>query len=233
MSISSSAGDTTVVDLADIGRTFETTPPVHALIDVNLRVERGEWIAVVGPSGSGKSTLLNVLGLLDLASNGTYRLDGIDVSELSNAELTAVRGERIGFVFQSFHLLSHRTVLENVMLAEIYGTTTRRFPRSGRRDRAAAALERVGLGHRLEFLPSRLSGGERQRVAIARAIVTKPTLLLADEPTGNLDTVTTESILELFEDLRADDLTIVMITHDAEVAERAGRSVHIRDGRLT
>jgi ABC-type lipoprotein export system ATPase subunit len=231
----SSTGDApaAVVDLVDLGRTFDTTPPVHALVDVNLRVERGEWIAIVGPSGSGKSTLLNVLGLLDLASNGTYRLDGIDVAELSDAELTAVRGERIGFVFQSFHLLSHRTVLENVMLAEIYGTTTRRFPRTGRRERAAAALERVGLGHRLEFLPSRLSGGERQRVAIARAIVTQPTLLLADEPTGNLDTTTTESILELFEDLRADDLTIVMITHDGEVAERAGRSVRIRDGRLT
>ncbi len=226
-------GTVAVVDLVDLRRTFDTTPPVHALVDVNLRVARGEWIAVVGPSGSGKSTLLNVLGLLDLASNGTYRLDGIDVADLSDAELTAVRGERIGFVFQSFHLLSHRTVLENVMLAEIYGTTNRRFPRAGRRDRAAAALERVGLGHRLEFLPSRLSGGERQRVAIARSIVTQPTLLLADEPTGNLDTATTESILELFEDLRADDLTIVMITHDAEVAERAGRSVRIRDGHLT
>jgi ABC-type lipoprotein export system ATPase subunit len=226
-------GGVAVVDLFDLTRTFETTPPVHALVDVNLRVERGEWIAVVGPSGSGKSTLLNVLGLLDLATSGTYRLDGIDVAELSDAELTAVRGERIGFVFQSFHLLSHRTVLENVTLAEIYGTTNRHFPRAGRRERAAAALERVGLGHRLEFLPSRLSGGERQRVAIARAIVTQPTLLLADEPTGNLDTATTESILELFEDLRADDLTIIMITHDTEVAERAGRSVRIRDGRLT
>jgi ABC-type lipoprotein export system ATPase subunit len=226
-------GAVAVVDLVDLTRTFDTTPPVHALIDVNLRVKRGEWIAVVGPSGSGKSTLLNVLGLLDLASSGTYRLDGIDVADLSDAELTAVRGERIGFVFQSFHLLSHRTVLENVTLAEIYGTTNRHFPRTGRHQRAAAALERVGLGHRLEFLPSRLSGGERQRVAIARAIVTQPTLLLADEPTGNLDTATTESILELFEDLRADDLTIIMITHDTEVAARAGRSVRIRDGRLT
>ncbi len=221
-----------VVDLRGVGRTFDTTPPVHALIDVDLTVQRGDWLAVVGPSGSGKSTLLNVLGLLDVATSGTYLLDGIDVSGLSDAERTAVRGERIGFVFQSFHLLSHRSVLENVMLAEVYGTTKRRFPRSGRRERAAAALDRVGLGHRLDFLPSRLSGGERQRVAIARALVTRPSLLLADEPTGNLDTHTTESILKLFESLRADDLTIVMITHDAEVASRAGRAVRIRDGRL-
>lgn len=224
---------TPVVDLRSVGRTFDTTPPVNALIDVDLTVLRGDWLAVVGPSGSGKSTLLNVLGLLDIATAGTYLLDGIDVSDLSDAERTAVRGERIGFVFQSFHLLSHRSVIENVMLAEVYGTTNRRFPRSGRRERAAAALERVGLGHRLDFLPSRLSGGERQRVAIARALVTKPSLLLADEPTGNLDTHTTESILELFEGLRADDLTIIMITHDGEVAERAGRAVRIRDGRLT
>ena len=231
--MSEPAGGAPVVVLNGVGRTFDTTPPVHALIDVGLTVGRGEWIAVVGPSGSGKSTLLNVLGLLDLATEGTYLLDGIDVADLSDAELTAVRGERIGFVFQSFHLLSHRSVIENVMLAEVYGTTTRRFPRSGRRDRAALALERVGLGHRLDFLPSRLSGGERQRVAIARALVTQPTMLLADEPTGNLDTVTTESILTLFNDLRADDLTIIMITHDNEVAERAGRSVRIRDGHLT
>ena len=222
-----------VVDLRKVGRTFDTTPPVHALLDVDLAVMRGDWLAVVGPSGSGKSTLLHVLGLLDSATSGTYLLDGIDISGLSDAERTAVRGERIGFVFQSFHLLSHRSVIENVMLAEVYGTTNRRFSRSGRRNRAAAALERVGLGHRLDFLPSRLSGGERQRVAIARALVTKPSLLLADEPTGNLDTNTTESILALFESLRADDLTIIMITHDTEVAGRAGRSVRIRDGRLT
>jgi ABC-type lipoprotein export system ATPase subunit len=222
-----------VVDLRGVGRTFDTTPPVHALVDVDLTVERGDWLAVVGPSGSGKSTLLNVLGLLDVTTSGTYLLDGIDVSGLTDAERTAVRGERIGFVFQSFHLLSHRSVLENVSLAEVYGTTNRRFPRAGRRQRAATALERVGLGHRLDFLPSRLSGGERQRVAIARSLVTKPSLLLADEPTGNLDTHTTESILELFQSLRADDLTIIMITHDPEVAVRAGRSVRIRDGVLT
>ncbi len=230
---STAAAALPVVDLRSVGRTFDTTPPVHALIDVDLTVQRGDWLAVVGPSGSGKSTLLNVLGLLDIATSGTYVLYGIDVSGLSDAERTAVRGERIGFVFQSFHLLSHRSVIENVMLAEVYGTTKRRFPRSGRRERAAAALERVGLAHRLEFLPSRLSGGERQRVAIARALATRPSLLLADEPTGNLDTHTTESILELFESLRADDLTIIMITHDADVAERAGRAVRIRDGRLT
>jgi putative ABC transport system ATP-binding protein len=183
----------------------------------------------MGPSGSGKSTLLNVLGCLDRPTAGTYRLDGLDVQSLGDRELTALRGQRLGFVFQSFHLLPHRTVLENVMLAELYTGA----PRAGRRERAGAALDRVGLGHRVDFLPTRLSGGERQRAAIARALVGEPSLLLADEPTGNLDTHNTDAILDLFDQLRRDGLTVVVITHDAHVSDRAARVVRIVDGELT
>ena len=206
-----------VVELRDLWRTFDSDPPVHALRGVNLTVWTGDYVSVVGPSGSGKSTLLNIVGCLDRHTSGSYRLDGIEMGERSDPERTALRATRIGFVFQSFHLLAHRSAVENVMLAEIY---TRR-PRAGRRERAAAALTRVGLGHRLDFLPTRLSGGERQRVAIARAIVGGPSLLLCDEPTGNLDTANTEAILGLFDELRADGLTLVVITHDHQVSRRA------------
>jgi putative ABC transport system ATP-binding protein len=183
----------------------------------------------MGASGSGKSTLLHLLGLLDRPTAGTLLLDGVDVGELSDGGRTGLRGQRIGFVFQAFHLLPHRSVLENVMLAQVYNRT----PRAGRADRARAALERVGLGHRVEFVPTKLSGGERQRVAIARAIVGSPALLLADEPTGNLDSVNTDAILDLLDDLHAEGLTIMVITHDAEVGARAQRTVHMRDGELT
>ncbi len=218
-----------VVALRQLWRVFPSDPPVEALRSIDLVVGAGDYVAVVGPSGSGKSTLLNILGLLDRPTDGTYHLDGIDTSELSDSERAGLRGRRIGFVFQSFHLLSHRTVEENVMLAELY----RGAKRSGRRDRAVAALERVGLGHRLGFLPTRLSGGERQRVAIARAIVGEPSMLLCDEPTGNLDTANTQSVLELFDDLRSNGLTVVIITHDLSVAERAERRVRMVDGELT
>ncbi len=223
------------IELDGVGRTFVTAPgapPVNALVDVDLRIAQGEWVSIVGPSGSGKSTLLNVLGLLDVPTAGTYNFEGTDVSRLSDAGRTALRGSRIGFVFQSFHLLSHRSVAENVSLAEIYQTTSSRQSRKGRHQRAAEVLERVGLGARAKFLPTKLSGGERQRVAIARALMTQPRVLLADEPTGNLDTDNTGKILELFDDLRADGLTIVVITHENEVADSAGRVVRIRDGRL-
>jgi putative ABC transport system ATP-binding protein len=218
-----------VVELVDLWRTYDTDPPVHALKGVDLRVCAGDHLAVMGPSGSGKSTLLNVLGCLDRPTAGTYRLDGVDVQSLGDRELTALRGQRLGFVFQSFHLLPHRTVLENVMLAELYTGA----PRAGRRERAGAALDRVGLGHRVDFLPTRLSGGERQRAAIARALVGEPSLLLADEPTGNLDTHNTDAILDLFDQLRRDGLTVVVITHDAHVSDRAARVVRIVDGELT
>ena len=218
-----------VVDLANLWRVFPSDPPVEALRDVNLRVMPGDHVAVVGASGSGKSTLLNVLGLLDRPTAGTYMLDGINTSTLTDRQRAAERGRRIGFVFQSFHLLSYRSVEENVMLAELY----RGESRSGRLDRAIAALRLVGLGHRIGFLPTRLSGGERQRVAIARAIVGEPSLLLCDEPTGNLDSKNTDSVLALFDQLRDEGLTILVITHDDHVAQHAGRRVRMTDGQLT
>ncbi|MEV4580826.1 ABC transporter ATP-binding protein [Nonomuraea jabiensis] len=217
-----------VISLAEVSREFAAEPPVRALDRVTLRVERGDYLAIVGPSGSGKSTLLNVLGLLDRPSSGSYRLDGTETTTLRDGARTRLRGDRIGFVFQSFHLLSHRSVVENVMLAEIYG----RHARRGRRERALAALERVGLGHRTGFAPDRLSGGERQRAAIARALMGEPSLLLCDEPTGNLDSRNTESVLGLFDELRGQGMTIVVITHEQEVSERAGRRVRITDGVL-
>jgi putative ABC transport system ATP-binding protein len=218
-----------VVLLESVSRTFEGTPPVHALRSVDLSIEQGEYVSVMGPSGSGKSTLLNLLGLLDEPTSGSYVLDGVDVRAAVDSERTALRGRKIGFVFQAFHLLRHRTVTENVMTALLYNG----HPRKERRDAAETALERVGMGHRMEQTPDTLSGGERQRVAIARAIVARPSLLLADEPTGNLDTATSESVLEAFDDLRRDGLTLIVVTHDANVSAHAERQVGMVDGRLT
>jgi macrolide transport system ATP-binding/permease protein len=219
----------TVLELRKIGRQYGTEPAVHALVDVDLSLYRGDWLAVTGPSGAGKSTLLNIIGCLDQPTRGQYFIDGIATTRLSDKQRAGLRSQRIGFVFQSFHLLPYRTVLENVMLAEVY----RGQPQAGRRERALAAIERVGLAHRAEFLPLKLSGGERQRVAIARALVGAPSLLLCDEPTGNLDSKSTAGILDLFEALNRDGLTLVVVTHDENVAGRAGRRVHIVDGALT
>ncbi|TCO62843.1 ABC transporter ATP-binding protein [Actinocrispum wychmicini] len=216
------------IALRDVSRTYPGPPPVSALRASSLVVGRGEYVAVVGPSGSGKSTLLHLLGLLDRPSGGTYHLDGVDVAGLSENERAALRGRAIGFVFQAFHLLPHRTATENVELAMLYNGT----PRAGRRARARQALDRVGLSHRLTALPTTLSGGEKQRVAVARALVNEPTLLLCDEPTGNLDTVTAGTVLDLVDGLHRDGLTIMVITHDDSVATRAGRKVMIRDGML-
>lgn len=218
-----------VVELRGVTRVFPTEPPVHALRGIDLVINPGDHAAIVGASGSGKSTLLNVLGLLDRPTEGMYLLDGIDTASLTDRQRAGVRGRRVGFVFQSFHLLSHRSVEENVMLAELYRGGTR----GGRFDRAVAALERVGLGHRIGFLPTRLSGGERQRVAIARAIVGQPSLLLCDEPTGNLDSENTVSVLELFDQLREQGLTIVVITHDHDVAAHARRHLRMIDGHFS
>jgi len=217
-----------VVELRNLWRVFPSEPPVAALRNIDLAVRAGDYLAVVGASGSGKSTLLNILGLLDRQTDGAYLLDGLDTSSLSDSERATERSRRLGFVFQSFHLLSHRSVEENVMLAELY----RGEPRSGRLERAVDALTTVGLRHRIGFLPTRLSGGERQRVAIARALVGRPSLLLCDEPTGNLDSSNTASVLELFGDLHDQGLTIVIITHDSNVAGRAGRKVQMTDGEL-
>lgn len=218
-----------VLELNKVGRQFGSEPVVHALVDVDLRLKHGEWLAITGPSGAGKSTLLNILGCLDHPTGGKYLFEGINTTALSDEEKAGLRSQRIGFVFQAYHLLSHRTVLENVMLAEVY----REQRQEGRRERALAALERVGLSHRVDFMPTKLSGGEKQRVAIARALVGFPSVLLCDEPTGNLDSKSGGEILDLFEKLNDQGLTLIVVTHDETVARRAKRRVHIVDGALT
>ena len=217
-----------VISLRDLERTFPGTPPVPVLRGVNLSVDEGEYVSIVGPSGSGKSTLLNILGLLDSADAGSYFLDGYDTSGLSDQDRTALRGQRIGFIFQSFQLLPHRSALDNVRLAETYLP----IAAEGRTERARTALEQVGLGHRVDAFPTTLSGGEQQRVAIARALLGSPSLILADEPTGNLDSRTSGSILELFDQLHSDGLTLLVITHDDHVSQRAQRRVGIIDGTM-
>jgi putative ABC transport system ATP-binding protein len=218
-----------VIELRGIWRTFGTDPPVLALRGVDLTVAAGDWVSVLGPSGSGKSTLLHIVGLLDRPDRGEYRLDGRDVASLGELGRAALRGRRIGFVFQAFHLLPHRSVVENVMLAELYSG----LPRQGRRERAREAIARVGLSARAEFVPTRLSGGERQRVAVARAIVGRPSLLLCDEPTGNLDSHSSAALLELFAELSADGMTLLVITHDEAVARRGRRLLRMVDGKLS
>ncbi len=220
---------TRVIELNTVGRQFGSEPAVHALVDVDLWIDRGEWLAITGPSGAGKSTMLNIIGCLDHPTSGSFFFDGIDTATLTDNQRAGLRSQRIGFVFQAFRLLPYRTVVENVMLAEVY----RHQSHHGRQARALAAIERVGLSHRAEFLPVKLSGGEQQRVAIARALVGSPSLLLCDEPTGNLDSKSSANLLDLFEKLNREGLTLVIVTHDENVANRARRRVHIIDGRLT
>lgn len=223
-----SSGSPTV-ELQGVGRRYEAGDvEIPALVDADLKIGRGEYAAVVGPSGSGKSTLLNVVGLLDRPTAGRYLLEGIDTASLNEGQRAGLRSRRIGFVFQAFHLLAHRSVLENVMLSTVYNG----MPRSERKQAAERALDRVGLDHRVDFLPTRLSGGERQRVAIARAIVTTPAVLLCDEPTGNLDSSTGETVLELFDELRIDGLTLIIVTHDEMVSDHADRVIRMRDGQI-
>ncbi|MFJ3793987.1 ABC transporter ATP-binding protein [Kitasatospora sp. NPDC090091] len=219
---------TPVIAFHGVGLTYPGPRPVHALRPADLAVHRGDFVTIIGPSGSGKSTFLNVAGLLDRPTEGTYLLDGTDTGALKDAERTALRGSRIGFVFQAFHLLAHRSAVENVALSMLYAGV----PRRRRDERAREALDRVGLSHRIAALPSTLSGGERQRVAIARAIAAHPALLLCDEPTGNLDTVTAASVLGLLEELHTAGMTVMLITHDPAVAARGTRGLTIRDGVL-
>jgi ABC-type lipoprotein export system ATPase subunit len=221
--------DAPVVELREVSRRYGSDPPVEALRGVDLTVQRGDAIAIVGPSGSGKSTLLNIVGCLDRPTAGTYLIDATDTATLGEGELSVLRGRLIGFVFQTFNLLAHRTVLENVMLAEVYLGRAR----EGRRERAMQALERVGIEDRAQFLPMKLSGGQQQRVAIARALVGSPSLLLCDEPTGNLDSVNSASVLALFGELVDDGMTMLLITHDDNVAARMPRRTSITDGQLT
>ena len=218
-----------IIKLEEISRIYDTGKfQVPALVDVNLDVAEGEFLAIVGPSGSGKSTMMNILGCLDRPTSGLYVLDGQPVDELDNDGLALVRSRSIGFVFQSYNLLPRTSALDNVATPLMY----QGVPRRERMRRAQAALERLGLGDRMTHEPSELSGGQQQRVGIARALVTEPALILADEPTGNLDSHSGAEVLDLFRDLHALGRTIVLSTHDVDVAAAADRAVHIRDGRL-
>jgi putative ABC transport system ATP-binding protein len=218
-----------IVSLAGIWRTYATERiRVDALRDVSLEVREGEFVAIVGPSGSGKSTMMNIIGCLDRPTAGAYQLAGTPIAELDDDRLAALRSRTIGFVFQSYNLLPRTTALENVATPLLYQGVGRRE----RQRRATAALERLGLGDRLDHEPTELSGGQQQRVAVARAIVTDPALILADEPTGNLDSRSGRDVLDLLRELHAAGRTIVLITHDPEVAAAAERQVHIRDGRI-
>ena len=219
-----------MIDLKDISKVYLVGDErVQALNHANMHISKGEFVAIIGPSGSGKSTLMNIIGCLDIADAGLYMLDNIPIEDYTENELAKIRNEKIGFVFQSFNLIPKLTAEENVELPLIY----QGIKREERKARVQEAIERVGLEKRAKHLPTELSGGQQQRVAIARAIVTKPSLILADEPTGNLDSKTGEEIMEIFRELHAQGNTIVLITHDDEVAKQAPRNIHIRDGKVS
>ncbi len=223
------APNETIIALEGVSRTYTSGRlSVPALVAVNLRINRGEFVAIIGPSGSGKSTMMNILGCLDRPTEGRYILDGTPVDTLNDDGLAALRSRSIGFVFQSYNLLPRTSALDNVATPLMY----QGVPRRERHARAQAVLERLGLGDRLHHEPTELSGGQQQRVGIARALVTEPAILLADEPTGNLDSHSGAEVIELFHDLHASGRTIILITHDPEVAAVAERQIHIRDGQV-
>ena len=217
-----------MITLDRVRKVYEDgTHRVVALEDVSVRIERGEFVAIVGPSGSGKSTLLQIIGCLDTPTTGTYELDGVSVGAMDDALLSQIRNQKIGFVFQSFNLIARTTAAENVEVPMLYGND------GPSRQRALEVMEQVGIGHRASHFPNQLSGGEQQRVAIARALVLRPALLIADEPTGNLDSTTGDQIMDMLGVLNRAGLTIVLVTHDPAVARRAHRTVMITDGRLS
>ena len=216
------------VSLRGVRKTYQVGEPVHALDGVSLTIPRGSYTAVMGPSGSGKSTLMNLIGCLDTPTEGSIDVNGEEVTTMSDRERTRIRGDEVGFVFQTFNLMPRLTALENVALPLVF----KGVARDERTERAADVLERVGLGDRLDHRPNELSGGQRQRVAIARALVADPALVLADEPTGNLDSETGEQIMQLFADIHADGNTILMVTHERDIAEHAERIVHMLDGEI-
>jgi putative ABC transport system ATP-binding protein len=212
----------TVLELKNIYKIYGD---LHALDDVNLKVEKGEWVSIMGPSGSGKSTLMNIIGCMDKPTNGEILLDGSDISKADNKELTIIRRDKIGLIFQQFHLVNYLNALENVMLAQYYHS----IPDE---KEAMEALERVGLADRAKHLPSQLSGGEQQRVCVARALINQPEIILADEPTGNLDDKNEEIVVDLFQELHKDGTTLIVVTHDPEVGEVAQRQVVLRNGKI-
>jgi len=217
-----------MIEIQDITKVYRMgDTELRALDGVSLRVDEGDWVAIMGPSGSGKSTLMNVIGCLDQPTSGSYKLDGQEVERMNDEQLAAVRNRKIGFVFQTFNLLSRTTALQNVELPLVYAGV------KDRRPRAVAALERVGLGDRLNHRPNELSGGQQQRVAIARALINEPAIILADEPTGNLDSHAGAEIMEIFHQLHAQGMTIVMVTHDSDIGNQCERIVHIKDGQIT
>ncbi len=219
-----------MIDFENISRVYQVgSEKVYALNQASVHIDAGEFVSIIGPSGSGKSTLMNIMGCLDMADSGTYLLDGTPIENYTENELAKIRNQKIGFVFQSFNLISKLTAEENVELPLIYQGVAK----AERRDRVAAALARVDLEKRAKHLPTELSGGQQQRVAIARAIVTRPSLILADEPTGNLDSKTSDEIMQIFHELHQQGNTIVLITHDDDVARQASRIIHILDGRLS
>jgi len=218
-----------LIELRDIQKVYDMgAEKVHALNGVDLMVERGEYVAIMGSSGSGKSTLMNLVGCLDTPTSGSYVLNGVAVQELDDTQLAAIRNKEIGFVFQTFNLLARTDALHNVELPLIYAGLSR----NERRERARRALQKVGLGDRMHHQPNELSGGQRQRVAIARALVNQPSILLADEPTGNLDSATSEEIMQLFDELHQGGNTVVLVTHEADIARHAWRQVILRDGQV-
>ena len=216
-----------MIEIENLSKVYDSdTLSVTALQEVSFKIKKGEFVAIMGPSGSGKSTLMNLLGCLDLPTNGTYKLVDLKISQLKANQLAEVRNRKIGFVFQSFNLLPRATALENTELPLLYGRV------SNSTNIAMQALERVGLKHRAHHNPTELSGGEKQRVAIARALVNQPAIILADEPTGNLDSVTGQEIMSLFHDLNKEGVTLIIVTHEDEIAKQAKRVIHMKDGKI-